>query len=237
MRKIFTMPILATAICVSVCGCGGVPDSPKSVPAATEVIDENAGSKPVLLRVGDTYALRIAASTEDSQTETWAENYMALMMASCLNGDVETGRKAEADRNAKIAALNLEMPEISFDDLHELSKVITNEAGSHWLPMDWKMMVGEVVLNRVASVEFPNTVYEVIHQRGQYAGANRFKHLTPYESCVEAAARLLNGERLINNPSVVFQSNHRQGSGVYIDLYDRYLGHTYLCYSEHPELY
>ena len=99
------------------------------------------------------------------------------------------------------------------------------------------MMVGEVVLNRVASVEFPDTVLEVIHQKGQYSGASGLKYLTPYESCVEAASRLLNGERLINDPSVVFQSNHRQGSGTYLELYDGYLGYTYLCYSNHPEYY
>lgn len=164
---------------------------------------------------------------------------MALMMDSCLNGDVDAGRKAESARNAKIAALNLDVVKVSFDELYELSKLITSEAGSSWLPVDWKMMIGEVVLNRVKSPEFPNTVTDVIHEKGQYYGANSkyFENIVPAEDCIKVACRLLEGERLINNASVVFQSGRRQGSGVYLELYDEYDGYTYLCYSSHPELY
>ena len=53
----------------------------------------------------------------------------------------------------------------------------------------------------------------------------------------EAAARLLNGERVLCEPSVVFQANARIGSGVFRELRDSLLGSTYLCYSSRPELY
>lgn len=166
-------------------------------------------------------------------------DYAALMKKCCMNGDIVAGREAESKRNLKIEALDLSVAKISFDELLELSKIITAEAGSSWLPMEWKMMVGEVVLNRVASVEFPDTIEEVIHQKGQYSNANTqwFSNMTPFEDCVEAAARLLSGERLINDGSVVFQSGSKQGSGVYLKLYDSYYGYTYLCYSNRPELY
>jgi len=49
--------------------------------------------------------------------------------------------------------------------------------------------------------------------------------------------RLLSGERVLDEPSVVFQSNGRLGSGVHKKLVDDQLGVTYLCYSSHPELY
>ncbi len=104
---------------------------------------------------------------------------------------------------------------------------------------EWKLAVGEVVINRADSPEFPDTIKEVIHAEGQYANANTdyFKNLTPFEPCVEAAARLLSGERVLNEPSVVFQSGGVQGSGVYLELYSSYYGYTYLCYSSYPELY
>ena len=107
------------------------------------------------------------------------------------------------------------------------------------MPFEWKLAVGEVVINRVDSPEFPDTIKEVIHAEGQYANANTdyFKNLTPFEPCVEAAARLLSGERVLNEPSVVFQSGGVQGSGVYLELYSSYYGYTYLCYSSYPELY
>lgn len=166
-------------------------------------------------------------------------DYMSVMEQSCLDGDISAGQDAELKRNLKIDMLGLGHEKISFNDLFELSKIITAEAGSSWLPMEWKLMVGEVVLNRVASVEFPNSVEEVIHQKGQYSSANTdyFKKLIPFESCVEAASRLLNGERLINNGSVVFQSGAVQGSGIYLKLYDSYYGYTYLCCSSNPKLY
>lgn len=166
-------------------------------------------------------------------------DYSTQMKQCCVSGNVAAGREAETKRNRKIKALGLSYAEISFDDLYELSKIITAEAGSSWLPLEWKMMVGEVVLNRAASVEFPNTIYEVIHQRGQYSSANTsyFSNLKPFDDCVTAAMRLLSGERLINDGSVVFQSGERQGSGTYLELYDSYYGYTYLCYSNHPELY
>lgn len=230
MRK-FTTFLLAATICVSICGCSNASVQQERTYEAIRNEDEDAGVVVTALRYTDgTDALETAPIVDET-------NYMAIMCECCLTGDVERGRIAENERNNKIDTYNLSDSKVSFDDLYELSKVITSEAGSDWLPMEWKMMVGEVVLNRVASVEFPNTVLEVIHQKGQYSGASKLKSLTPYECCVEAAARLLSGERLINDISVVFQSNHRRGGGTYLELYDSYLGYTYLCYSEHLEYY
>lgn len=241
MRKKITAFLLAAMMCVSLCGCVSAPAYQE--PTQTEET-EDADAVLLVLDVCAADETEEPAPTEDIQAaedfcEAWEEDYMALMVESCMSGDIEAGRRAEAERSAKITALALEVPKISFDDLYELSKVICNEAGSYWLPMDWKMMVGEVVLNRVASEEFPNTIGEVVHQRGQYSGANsaRFEELVPSADCVEAAKRLLTGERLINDPSVVFQANFKQGSGTYLRLHDRYCGYTYLCYSSYPELY
>lgn len=166
-------------------------------------------------------------------------DYAALMQSCAVAGDVDEGRAAAEKRNLKIAALHLGESQIDFDDLYLLAKVITCEAGSYWLDMEWKMKVGEVVVNRVNSPEFPNSYREVIYQPGQYpyAGGWYFENLTPWEASVEAAMRLLSGERLLNDPSVVFQNNTKQGSGVHTALYDSTYGYTYLCYSNYPELY
>ena len=126
----------------------------------------------------------------------------------------------------------------SDSDLMLLAKVIYAEAGSEFLSDEWKMCVGEVVLNRVASPEFPNTIYDVVYQQGQYQGARSgyIASLTPSERCIDIAKRLLNGERIME-PSVVFQANFKQGSGVYKALYDSRLGWTYSCYSTNMSLY
>lgn len=166
-------------------------------------------------------------------------DYMALMMEAAGKGDAETGLWAMGCRNEKIDDLGLEYPKVDFTELSLLSKIIWAEAGSVWLSMEWKMCVGEVVLNRMASPEFPDTMIEVLEQPGQYYGKNNpyFESILPSADCVLAAKRLLEGERILGDPSVVFQSNYYLGSGVHTALYDPLLGYTYLCYSSHPELY
>lgn len=166
-------------------------------------------------------------------------DYMELMVKCCVSGDVENGEQYAQKRNLKIRTTGCEEREIAFNDLFLLSKIITAEAGSYWLSDDWKMMVGEVLVNRVESSEFPDTFDECIYQKRQYYSrhCSYFHELLPNEDCVLIALKLLNGERIINDPSVVFQANFPQGSGIYIELYDELLGHTYLCYSNNMELY
>ena len=105
--------------------------------------------------------------------------------------------------------------------------------------MDWKMCVGEVVLNRMASPEFPDTMQEVLDQPGQYYGKGNpyFESILPTRECVIAAKRLLEGDRVLCDPSVVFQSNYILGSGIHTALFDPQLGYSYFCFSSHPELY
>lgn len=175
-----------------------------------------------------------AEATYDSGTD-----YMQEMINAAVSGDTAAGLAAQISRDAKIEAEGLAYASVSFEDLLLLAKIIHAEAGSEWLSDEWKMAVGEVALNRVASPEFPNTLKEVIHQPGQYySETNRFfKNLKPSLRCVQLAARLLEGDRVLDEPSVVFQANFVLGSGVYWKLEDSQLGATYLCYSSHPELY
>ena len=166
-------------------------------------------------------------------------DYMLRMMEAVCSGDEKAGMEAEMLRNEKIAALELDYSPISFEELSLLSKIIEAEAGSLWLGMEWKMAVGEVVLNRVDSPEFPNSLKAVIEQPGQYYGASSLylATLRPSMESIEAAKRLLEGERVLCDPSVVFQANFPQGSSVHTLLYDSLLGYTYLCCSNYPEYY
>ena len=178
--------------------------------------------------------LSCAALSYDAETD-----YMELMLTAAEAGDVESGRLAQRSRDEKLADLELDYGSVCFDDLYLLAKVIESEAGSAWLPEDWKMAVGEVVLNRVASPEFPDTLSDVVYQPGQYSGSGSsyFQRLTPSRQSAEIAARLLGGERVLNEPSVVFQSNAALGSGIFLEMEDKLLGTTYFCLSSRPELY
>ncbi|MEA4947603.1 MAG: cell wall hydrolase [Oscillospiraceae bacterium] len=163
---------------------------------------------------------------------------MDAMIAAAAAGDLEAGALAEAERNARIDAEGLPLVKVRFAELCLLARLIYAEAGSSWLSDEWKFCVGEVVMNRVASPEFPDTLEEVIYQPGQYYGrrSRYFASLVPGETEIRAASRLLQGERHMS-PAVVFQANFPQGSGTYLHLRAKILGSTYLCLSSHPKLY
>ena len=78
------------------------------------------------------------------------------------------------------------------DDLYWLSRIIYAESGNQSL--EGKMAVGNVVLNRVASPLFPNTVYDVLFQRNQFTPASSGSiNRTPTAECVVAAKLCLDG--------------------------------------------
>ncbi len=181
-----------------------------------------------------------AYDDSDATVSTFSADvdYSEAMIQAAVTGDFDAGLAAQQTRDDKISALGMKAETYTFEDLMMLSKIIYAEAGSEWLSDEWKMCVGEVVLNRVESPEFPDTIKEVLEQPGQYYGSSSdyFNDLLPTERCVRCAIRLLNGERQLS-PAVVFQANFKQGSGTHTAVYDKYLGWTYFCYSSHIELY
>lgn len=58
--------------------------------------------------------------------------------------------------------------EISEDDVELLAIVIYQEAGADACCDDCRRRICDIVLNRVESEHFPNTIYEVLTQRSQY---------------------------------------------------------------------
>ncbi len=166
-----------------------------------------------------------------------AEYYLSEMTAAAIAGDVEAGREACANRDHIIDTNGMDCTKISFDDLYLLAKLINAEAGSDWLTEDFRLCMGEVVLNRVASPEFPNTLYDVAYQPGQYSSVTTaaFANLIPGESFVNLALRLLQGERQMVE-SVVYQSNYIQGE-IFAVYEDWRLGSIYFCMSKNLELY
>jgi len=84
------------------------------------------------------------------------------------------------------------------DTLYWLSHIIYAESGNQ--PLEGKIAVGNVVLNRVASPIFPNTVYEVVFQRNQFTPvANGTIYAEPNEESVQAAKMCMDGANTIGN--------------------------------------
>ena len=84
------------------------------------------------------------------------------------------------------------------EDLYWLSRIIYAESGNQSL--EGKIAVGNVVLNRVASTQFPNTVHGVIFQRNQFTPASNGRiNRTPTAECVIAAKLALEGANTAGN--------------------------------------
>lgn len=92
------------------------------------------------------------------------------------------------------------------DDLYWLSHIINAESGGE--PLEGKLAVGSVVLNRVESPQFPSSVYGVVFDRRggvwQFTPAGSGSvHRTPNAESVLAAKLCLEGVR-VGEPSLYF---------------------------------
>lgn len=114
------------------------------------------------------------------------------------------------------------------DDLYILSHIISAEGGNcgYWMMVS----IGSVVLNRVASPLFPNTIEEVVFQAGQYAptwDGSYWDEPTP--DAVKVAEMLLEEGSQFDD-CVIWQAEFPQGNGIY-DKIDSPFGTTmYFCY-------
>lgn len=165
-------------------------------------------------------------------------DYMSDVIEALVTGDYAAAEAAMRDRDEKIRGEGLDRPTVKLNELDMLSRIIYAEAGSSWLTDEHQRLVGSVVLNRMASPEFPDTMEEVLEQPGQYYGENSpyFEGLVPDRRAVENALYLLEHGSIAPG-GVVFQSNYVLGSGIYVEIADEHLGSSYFCWSSRPELY
>ena len=116
-------------------------------------------------------------------------------------------------------------PDITTSDVELLASLIYYEQGEPETAEDEERcyLTGCVVLNRVASDEFPNTMAEVINQQGQYACANKVRNYGYYgDICFEIAEGLLTYGVEDVPDNLVFQAQFPQGSGTYKKIYNQY---------------
>ncbi len=88
-------------------------------------------------------------------------------------------------------------------DLELLARLIYLEAGGG--SKDGMWAVGTVVINRVRSSKFPNTLEGVIYAKGQFTVTGKIDKTTPSSAAVEAAKRVLSGD-LYDSDIMYFKS-------------------------------
>ena len=215
MRKLIILYLAVTSL-ISTGGKSAV-DNLENSPRSTEIRFQES-------------AIRANKSQVESAETKQEVSYELLMAEAIINGDYNQAKYYES----LVTQENL-----TFENLLWLAKIIHVEAGSDWLTEEHRQLVASVLINRVNSPEFPKTVYEVIHQKGQYAlaGTKYLNDLIPSRKSVLSALEILvNGS--VAPRDVVFQSTFKQGGGVYKSIYDSTLKTTtYFCYSSNRNLY
>lgn len=78
---------------------------------------------------------------------------------------------------------------ISESDFILLCNVVAHEAGCYWIGPYEKAYVVEVVMNRVNSPLFPNTIYGVLTQPNQFSGSGAYVNLGTYASYVTESVK------------------------------------------------
>jgi N-acetylmuramoyl-L-alanine amidase len=82
---------------------------------------------------------------------------------------------------------------VTSEEVELLARVVQAEAGGE--PFEGKVAVAAVILNRVRSSRYPDSVWEVLHQPGQFTPVEQGKLPKKADaSCVEAVRRALAGE-------------------------------------------
>jgi hypothetical protein len=141
-------------------------------------------------------------------------NQQSAVLSECYNSHVD---------------YKVETGEISVSgyELSLMAHLLMGECGATCNDDEMLYLAGAVVLNRVQSEYFPNSIEEVIYQSGQYQCTeliNSGFYKEPTERCWRIAEELLiSGYDIPSN--VLYQAEFKQGSGVY-----KKVQNMYFCY-------
>lgn len=155
-------------------------------------------------------------TSNDSQSTQGTQNTQVIQTTVTLvnnNSDTsiktsETVKKTTTTGSTTKKSTKKKKAKYTKAQLRLMASIINCEAGGESL--QGKLAVGVVIMNRVKSKSFPNTIKKVIYQKGQFSpvrnGSLR-KKLKQYDagktnskqwkSCILAAKKVLNGQKTI----------------------------------------
>ena len=155
--------------------------------------------------VKDADALNLAKFTEQNEFQTGEEN-------------VETEIPAEEPDPTLVVEEGTDKKNIylKIKEYNVLLRIVEAEAGGE--DITGKMLVANVIMNRVQSGRFPNTVTEVVYQKNANGKAQfsptvngRIDSVNVSQETVDAVERVLNGEDS-SNGALYFRSVHSSGT-------------------------
>lgn len=172
---------------------------------------------------------------EDSAKETSAETDAAKedsAKAISANGALEQEDAESKTGLTQVEGLPEEDPQAAeaFTDYTEsdynvLLRIVQAEAGG--CDMKGKILVANVILNRVESDEFPDTITDVVYEKRQFSPVSNgsINRCKVEEETVEAVDRALAGEDY--SEGALFFMNRRASSGSNVRWFDTHLDYLF----------
>ena len=177
---------------------------------ASTVVSTFQSVTETITKESTTAATEAASTTVENTTETMVQTTEPATTAPAVTTTTEevtvtvtvpateapTEAPAEPDTEPETEDVFAEAPEtgiaglpISESDFILLCNVVAHEAGSYWIGPYEKAYVAEVVMNRVNSPLYPNTIYGVLTQPYQFSGSSAYVNLGTYSGYVTDAVK------------------------------------------------
>ena len=99
------------------------------------------------------------------------------------------------------------------DEIETLARLVYLEARGE--SFTGQQAVAEVVLNRMLSPSFPNNVYDVIYQSGQFTPAGSIPYTKPGQTQYDAVAAALSGPNVLPQQVLYFATGPNGRSNVW----------------------
>ena len=167
---------------------------------------------------------------DEAETQTEATENTTDATESTTENTTEAETEATEPVTEETTEPTEEVKSYSEDDLFYLAAAVCREAGGE--SEEIQLLVANVIMNRVNSSLYPNTIYEVLTQYKQYGTMWKYGISFPdwadqkvKDQCYSVAKKILEGERYCPE-NVLFQAEFEQGSGIFKQFGDDY----YFCY-------
>ena len=155
-------------------------------------------------------------ATSENSVMMWRSTVLADSKAKKAKAEAEANEKAKAEKAAAVsaaaeqafagkgtelaasavvtAAAKKDVIAYSAQEFDMMCSVVMSEVG--YMSEDFKLAVANVIINRVKSEKFPDTVYEVLHQENQFNAIENYytRRLVPDDEVIDCVRRALAGE-------------------------------------------
>ena len=156
---------------------------PEEIPAPQP---EEAPTEEIIIVTEEQTIAEVAA--EETITEAVAEAPAEIAVPELPEEPAEEAAPA-AEAPAEAAAPVTNTTSVSDSDYVLLCNAVAHEAGSDKISEHDKALVVEVIMNRVNSPSYPDSVYGVLTQNRQFSGSSSYVNLTTFSGKVTQAVK------------------------------------------------